>query len=165
MDNFYDILQVNNTSSFNDINLSYKNKLLKYIKLQQNETLSSDQIKEIKLLKVALYILTNPNLRTKYDILLKKQNNKNLSEETNKDFLPSNIMEDSNLDNVFNIDNTWMNQINNNNSNNKKNRVDANLLGERVFSLPNFAKKQNSTSDIDIDLRKPIQGREDRTKQ
>ena len=75
---------------------------------------------------------------------------------------------DNTLDSVFNIDNSWMSKHNNNNNtsdiNGKKIKVDANLLGDRVFSLPQFGKKQNHPSEIDMDLRKPLQGREDKTK-
>jgi DnaJ-class molecular chaperone len=159
MNNFYELLQVNNTSSVNDIISSYKNKLSIYSKSQENNNLSSDQIKEIKLLKTAFYVLSDNNLRIKYDILIKKQQ----EDKKNSDFLPCNMMEDSNLDSVFNIDNTWMNQIDKPTDNNKKNRVEPKLLSERVFSLPQYAKKQNNTLDNDNDLRKPLQGRENKT--
>ena len=162
MNNFYNLLQVNNTSSSHDIISSYKNKLSKYLHL--NNKLSSEQIKEIKLLKTALYILSNHHLKTKYDILIKKEEEQPIIQEENKniDFLPCNMMEDSNLDSVFNIDNTWMNEINKQNDNSKKNRVEPKLLSDRVFSLPQYAKKQNNTLDNDNDLRKPLQGRENK---
>lgn len=149
MENFYKLLEVSQNASNDMIMKGYKNKISNYIYLNN---LTSNNIKEIKALKTALYILTNNELREKYNVLIKQSENTPVA--VNHD-------DDNNLDSVFNIDNSWMKEANL--SNKKKDGVDSNLLGERVFSLPSYNKNQNNLSYLDSDIRKPIQGREDKT--
>ena len=196
MRDFYELLEISKNSSEQQIIKSYNNKLSKF---NTYKKILSEHVQEIKLLKTALYILTNTELKNNYDILLKRteeidsikidpniisqisnelSNNNtsinysekkvtftenSLHEDINNisDPVAGNMTNDDNLDSVFNIDNSWMNKINGNNGDNgKKNKVETNLLGDRVFSLSQFGKKQNYPSDIDTDLRKPLQGRE-----
>ena len=192
MDNFYNLLDIPYSASNKQIIMGYQNKISKYTYLKK---ISYEQVKEIKVLKTAVYILTNDNLKNSYNMLLKNQQyddtdsmyiNKNPilqhEQENNEpsqtkfDKLNStlqyvqenipepmgNMMEDT-LDSVFNVDNSWM-KNDNATITNKKARVDTNLLGDRVFSMPNYGKKQNYSSDIDAELRTPIQCREDKTK-
>jgi curved DNA-binding protein CbpA len=196
MRDFYELLEISKNSSEQQIIKSYNNKLSKF---NTYKKILSEHVQEIKLLKTALYILTNTELKNNYDILLKRteeidsikidpniisqisnelsNNNTSINysekkvtftenflhEDVNNisDPVAGNMTNDDNLDSVFNIDNSWMNKNNGNNGDNgKKNKVETNLLGDRVFSLPQFGKKQNYPSDIDTDLRKPLQGRE-----
>ncbi len=176
MGNFYNLLDIPYSASNKQIIMGYQNKISKYANLKN---ISSDQIKEIKALKTAIYILTNMKLKEAYDNLLNNENTINIQPNKNitisspppddtTDFLTNspvagNHMGDDTLDAVFNVDNSWMKQENNN-INNKKAGIDINLLGNRVFSLPNYAKKQNYSSDIDSELRKPKQCRDDKSK-
>jgi len=73
MYNFYEYLNISNTAEVLDIILAYKNKILSY---NQCDNFTERQIYEIKILKIALYILTNKNLRKKYDKLLILKNKK-----------------------------------------------------------------------------------------
>ncbi len=183
MGNFYNLLDVPYSASNKQIIMGYQNKISKYVNLKN---ISSEQIKEIKTLKTAIYILTNEKLKEAYDNLLHNENpininpininpinintknNISIHNDDSTDFLTNspvagNHMGDDNLDAVFNVDNSWMKQETSN-INNKKAGIDINLLGNRVFSLPNYAKKQNYSSDIDSELRKPKQCRDDKSK-
>ena len=158
MDNFYNLLDIPYSASKKQIIMGYENKISKYNAFKK---LSSEQIKEIKQLKTSLYILTDDNLRKKYDILIKKiPSHKNIL--VSNDPVAGNLENEDTFDSVFSVDNSWMK--NDTQSNNKKERVSSNLLGERVFSLPNYNKKQNYSSDVDTELRKPLQCRDDKTK-
>jgi DnaJ-class molecular chaperone len=158
MDNFYNLLDIPYSASKKQIIMGYENKISKYNAFKK---LSSEQIKEIKQLKTSLYILTNDNLRKKYDILIKKiPSPENIL--VSNDPVAGNLENEDTFDSVFSVDNSWMK--NDTQSNNKKERVSSNLLGERVFSLPNYNKKQNYSSDVDTELRKPLQCRDDKTK-
>jgi DnaJ-class molecular chaperone len=177
MDNFYILLEIPYDAMKDQIISSYKNKINKFNNFKK---ILQEHIKEIKLLKTALYILTNDELKRKYDILLsyKINNTTEIQEplaktskiisanEPNNIPVAGNHDEENTLDFVFNIDNSWMpKQNNSSDTNGKKIKVNANLLGDRIFSLPQYGKKQNQPSEIDMDLRKPLQGREDKTNQ
>lgn len=167
MDNFYILLGISYDASKEQIISSYKNKIDKFNNFKK---ILPEHVKEIKLLKTALYILTNETLKNKYNILLsyKINNTEKIScpsDEKNSDPVAMNHDNDNTLDSVFNIDNSWMPKHVSSDANGKKIKVNTNLLGDRVFSLPQFGKKQNHPSELDMDLRKPLQGREDKTKQ
>lgn len=161
MDNFYNLLDIPYSATKKQIVMGYQNKISKYNMFKK---LSSEQIKEIKQLKTAVYIFTNDNLKRNYDILLKKKSSSdNISSTiTNNEQEPvaGNLENEDTFDSVFSIDNSWMK--NNTETNNKKDRVASNLMGERIFSLPN--KKQNYSSETDSKLRIPLQCRDDKTK-
>lgn len=171
MENFYILLEISYDAMKEEIISSYKNKIDKFNNFKK---ILPEHVKEIKLLKTALYILTNETLKNKYDILLSyKLNNTEKSNrpsdivndipaEKISDPVAINHENDSTFDSVFNIDNSWMSKHNSSDTNGKKIKVDSNLLGDRVFSLPQFGKTQNHP--VDMDLRKPLQGREDKTK-
>jgi hypothetical protein len=65
------------------------------------------------------------------------------------------------MDVVFNVDNSWMNNINIPNDISKKNT--NNPISDRVFSLHQYAKQQDYPSELGNDLRIPQQGRVDKT--
>jgi len=167
MDNFYNLLDIPYSATKKQIVMGYQNKISKYNVFKK---VSSEQIKEIKQLKSAIYILTNDILRKNYDILLKKKSSSDnilpsiSSNITSNEQEPvaGNLDNEDTFDSVFSIDNSWMK--NNTDTNNKKDRVASNLMGERVFSLPNYNKKQNYSSEMDAKLRKPLQCRDDKTK-
>jgi len=80
--------------------------------------------------------------------------------------MPSDNNDDiNNMDVVFNLDNSWMNNINIPNDISKKNKnvPNNNPISDRVFSLNQYAKKQDNPSELGNDLRIPQQGRVDKT--
>jgi len=88
MDNYYQLLNINNNASFENINLAYENAISKYNNLT---FLLPQQITEIKKLKTALYVLTNPELKNKYDNQM-------------FNIKPHNIDNEDDFDSVFKID-------------------------------------------------------------
>ena len=115
-ENFYKLLEISHNASHDMIVKGYENKISNYINLNN---ITSHDIKEIKALKAAFYILTNNQLRERYNILLKQTENVPLA--VNHD-------DDNNLDSVFKVDNSWMKESNLSN-NKRKDGVDSNLLG------------------------------------
>jgi len=45
----------------------------------------------------------------------------------------------------------------------RRNKFENNSIGDRVFSMSHFNKRPGYSSDFEIELRKPLQGREDKT--
>jgi hypothetical protein len=143
MNNYYNYFDVKETATTKEIILAYENKITKYNNLK---TLSDVQMNELKLLRKGLYILSNDELREKYN---KKLFNIPVAE---------NHDEISSLDTVFNIDNSWMKTVNVEES--RKN-VEPNVLGNRIFSLSDL-NKSNFCTDSEIFLRKQQCGREEK---
>ena len=138
MDNYYQLLNINNNASFENINLAYENAISKYNNLT---FLLPQQITEIKKLKTALYVLTNPELKNKYD---------------NKMFniKPHNIDNEDDFDSVFKIDNSWMKD-----KQNITTKIEGNVISDRIFSLSHMNSRPGYSNDIDLEIRKPQQGR------
>jgi DnaJ-class molecular chaperone len=151
--NFYKLLEIPNIASQNEIILAYQNKIIKFNNIQ---ILSSNHINDIKMLKIALYVLLHPKLKHKYDnFILSQENNEPLAVNQN---------EDASLDTLFNVDNTWMNNKEKNIDNSlRRNKFENNSIGDRVFSMSHFNKRPGYSSDFEIELSKPLQGREDKT--
>jgi DnaJ-class molecular chaperone len=166
MDNYYNLLDITNLSSTKEISIAYENKIIQFNNIKN---LSQNQINDIKLLKTALYILTNPELRIIYDNILTKQLNTDKQSDTLDDlFNVDNNKQSVTFDELFNVDNSWMNnQINQSNQSNqeysRKNKFESNVFGDRIFSLSEFNKKPNYSSEFESELRKPQQGRVDKT--
>ena len=136
MENFYNLLKITPNSSRQDVINAYKNSIKRYTQLKM---LDSEQIQNIRSLKIALYVLCDDSLRLSYDNLLSKVDNIN----------PSNNEYDD-IDSQFNNDKSWMNnvnnmianQTNNNTSNNgRKNKGNNNMIGDRIFSLQELNKR------------------------
>lgn len=170
MSNFYELFEVLSNASTKEIIMAYENKITKYNNIKK---LSKEQIYEIKMLKIGLHILINPKLRDKYNLSIKNPINKQNQNESKKLSKPNNepmainSTNDDSLDSLFNIDNSWMKDVNINPDtaqSNKKNNFDTNI-GDRVFSLSNFNKRPGFSSDFEAELRKPLQGREDKSSQ
>lgn len=145
--NYYELFGINQLSNHNEIINAYKNKMNKFKNLNRFET---NQIIEIKIMKRGLYILLNKNLRDNYNKLI----------ITNTDPLPMNEDTNDSFDSVFNIDNSWMNTQKLKSDNDKKN--DNNMIGDRIFSLSSLQKKPGYSTNDEIFLRKPEQGRIDK---
>jgi len=143
--NYYNLLEINNISNQTEILNAYQNKIKKF---RNRNRYDNSEIFEIKLLKKALYILTNQKLKLKYDNILGLTNNRG-PEASNNDST-------DNLDSVFNIDNTWM-DTHKLTANVKKNEL--NNIGDRIFSLSSLNKKPGYSTNDEINLRKPLQGR------
>jgi DnaJ-class molecular chaperone len=164
--NFYELLEVMKSASTREILGAYENKITKFNNLSR---LSDDQINEIKMLKVALHVLITPELRTKYNRFVESKNKKQ-SKSSNKTDLSEpqavNQEMESSLDALFNVDNTWMQSDSRlNESSSRKNKFENNTIGDRVFSMSQFNKRPGYSSDFECELRKPLQGREDKTSQ
>ena len=138
MDDYYQLLNINKNSSFENINLAYENAINKYNNLT---FLLPQQISEIKKLKTALYILTNPELKNKYDNQL-------------SNIKPHNIDNDDDLDSVFKVDNDWMK-----NKHNITDKIAGNVISNRIFSLSHMNSRPGYSNDFDLEIRKPLQGR------
>jgi DnaJ-class molecular chaperone len=138
MDNYYELLNINNNASFENINIAYENAISKYNNLT---FLLPQQISEIKKLKTALYILTNPELKNKYDNKL-------------SNIKPYNIDNEDDFDSVFKVDNEWMK-----NKHNITNKIEGNVISDRIFSLSHMNSRPGYSNDIDLEIRKPLQGR------
>lgn len=138
MDDYYQLLNINKNASFENINLAYENAISKYNNLT---FLLPQQISEIKKLKTALYILTNPELKNKYDNQL-------------SNIKPHNIDNDDDLDSVFKVDNDWMK-----NKHNITDKIEGNVISNRIFSLSHMNSRPGYSNDFDLEIRKPLQGR------
>jgi len=169
--NFYDLFEIENTSEINDIISAYKNKISEFNNMEE---LSDEDISRIKLLKIGLYILITPKLRKIYDNKIKyvdntdskirNNNNEPYSTKSNNEPSALNEVENNNLDSLFNVDNSWMTKTEptNNSINKKKSLIEGNEIGDRIFSMKNITKATDTFSEFANNLRKPLQGREEK---
>ena len=58
--NFYKLLDITNLASKKEIKIAYQNKIIKFNNITK---LSDNQISDIKMLKIALYVLLNSELK------------------------------------------------------------------------------------------------------
>lgn len=158
MNNFYELFEILNSASTREIIMAYENKITKYNNLDK---LNDMQVYEIKMLKIGLHILTNPELRTKYNKVMGINSTRELV-KVNKEPTAVNEPNDLNLDSLFNVDNSWMKNHKENSDTSKKSRFETNI-GDRIFSLSELNKRPNYSSEFEASLRKPQQGREDKS--
>lgn len=147
MDNYYELFNLNKNANTKDIINAYENKINYY---NNCNNLSNEDINKIKIYKKGLYILTNSKLKNNYDNLLF---NNVMAQNENDD-------ESNNLDDLFKIDKSWMSQVNiNNESNNiKKQNIETNL-NNRIFDVSFINNRPGYSTDSEIKLRNPEQGR------
>jgi DnaJ-class molecular chaperone len=112
---YYQILELKYNATEKEINESYNNKIKKYFNLP---FLNENQKVEIKELKKAKFILSNTDLREKYDSIIFQE-----IEENNK------LKEKDTL--------------------NKKEKLDSQLMGNRIFSMINIMTPPQRNYDID----------------
>jgi DnaJ-class molecular chaperone len=112
---YYKILELNYNATEEEINDAYKNKIKKYFNLP---FLNDNQKIEIKELKKAKFILSNNDLRKKYDSIIFQE-----IEENNK------LKEKDTL--------------------NKKEKLDSEMMGNRVFSMIGIMTPPQRNYDID----------------
>jgi len=156
--NFYKLLDITHLASSNEIKMAYQKKITKFNNITK---LSNDQISDIKMLKIALYVLLNCKLRQKYDNYIKSVKIETISQSEPQAI---NQNEDETLDSLFNVDNTWMNSDQKTSDNSlRRNRFENNSIGDRVFSMSHLNKRPGYSTDFEIELRKPLQGREDKS--
>jgi len=156
--NFYKLLDITSLASSYEIKKAYQNKIKKFNNISK---LSDDQISDIKMLKMALYVLLNSELKEKYDNYIKSVKLKTVSQSEPEAI---NQNENETLDSLFNVDNTWMNNEQKTSDNSlRRNRFENNSIGDRVFSMSHLNKRPGYSSDFEIELRKPLQGREDKS--
>ena len=68
-EDLYEVLDAHFGSSIEEINQNYRNKIKIYSTiLRKNNKLDKEELWEVKLLKIARYILTNQKLKEKYDV-------------------------------------------------------------------------------------------------
>jgi len=158
--NYYDLFEIHYSASSKQILLAYENKITKFNNLP---FLTNEQINEIKLLKVGLYVLVNSELRNIYDKIIGIKKEQKQISHTTEPVAGNQNMPDS-LDSLFNVDNSWMksNESKTDNSG-RKGRNESNILGDRVFSMSQFNKRPGFSSDFETELRKPQQGRTDKS--
>jgi hypothetical protein len=170
MSNFYGLFEVYPNASIKEIVMAYENKITKFNNIKK---LTKEQIYEIKMLKIGLHILVNSELREKYNKTFKNlSDNKESNKESNKEAqvnepLALNSNNDDSLDSLFKVDNSWMKDVNiaaDSKQFSKKMGFETNI-GDRVFSMSNFNKRPGFSSDFESELRKPMQGREDKSSQ
>lgn len=156
--NFYKLLDITSLASSYEIKKAYQNKIKKFNNISK---LSDDQISDIKMLKMALYVLLNSKLKEKYDNYIKSVKLKTVSQSEPEAI---NQNENETLDSLFNVDNTWMNnEQKTSDKSSRRNRFENNSIGDRVFSMSHLNKRPGYSSDFEIDLRKQLQGREDKS--
>jgi DnaJ-class molecular chaperone len=112
---YYQILELKYNATEKEINESYNNKIKKYFNLP---FLNENQKVEIKELKKAKFILSNTDLKEKYDSIIFQE-----IEENNK------IKEKDTL--------------------NKKEKIDSEMMGNRVFSMIGIMTPSQRNYDID----------------
>jgi DnaJ-class molecular chaperone len=112
---YYKILELNYNATEEEINDAYKNKIKKYFNLP---FLNENQKVEIKELKKAKFLLSNNDLRKKYDSIIFQE-----IEENNK------LKEKDIL--------------------NKKEKLDSEMMGNRVFSMIGIITPPQRNYDID----------------
>ncbi len=155
--NYYDLFEIHSHASSKQILLAYENKITKFNNLH---SLTREQINEIKLLKVGLFVLLNSELRNTYDKII---GIKKGQKETSEPVAGNSNIPDS-LDSLFNVDNSWMKTTEKkSDSSGRKGRNESNMLGDRIFSLSEFNKRPGFSSDFETELRKPQQGRIDKS--
>ncbi len=154
--NYYNLFEIHPHASPKQILLAYENKITKFNNLH---SLGQEQINEIKLLKVGLFVLINGELRNIYDkIIGVKKEQKETEPIAGNENMPDS------LDSLFNVDNSWMKTSEKkSDSSGRKGRNESNILGDRIFSMSEFNKRPGFSSDFEIELRKPQQGRIDKS--
>ena len=151
--NYYEILNVPKNADNNIIINAYKQKISKYATIK---SLSNEDKNNIKILKIAQYILLNSDLRTKY----------------NKKILNNN--EINNIQGLFNDDSIFNYQLLNNNDNSslsyqdtttnekfnetRKNKISSSCISDRIFTTATLHNFHNPYL-YNIDIRKQEQTR------
>ncbi len=157
MMNYYELFEIPFSASSKQIIMAYENKITKFNNLMK---LSQEQVNEIKLLKVGLFILINEKLRNNYNKIIGLKKHESVSSEP----VAGNSNLPDSLDALFSVDNSWMkNQESNKSDTGRKGRNEINMIGDRVFSLSEFNKRPGFSSDFETELRKPQQGRIDKS--
>jgi len=121
MENYYNLLGINTDSTKNEIINAYNYKISKY---NNFDLFSNDNIKEIKSLKTALFILCNKKLRKKYNKLIK-----------NNDIKPYTLEDNNDLDSLFKIEpiTSFPEHKIFNPNDTKKNRSENTYVNDRTF--------------------------------
>ena len=120
MENYYDTLDIDKNSNSKEIEEAYKKKINDYKNLSY---LTDDKIKQIKKFKKAYFILSNNELRDKYDKILSKhilsEQKNNIEQKYNNHLIGERIFSLSTIQNKksknFDSENNLRNINNNNN--------------------------------------------------
>jgi hypothetical protein len=149
---YYDVLNVSPLDTTETIYKNYYNAISYY----NNPNLTEDQVFQIKFIKMALYVLTNETLKNKYNYYIYKKKLSTEPENSLKSFKEpennvsaNNDVEEQTLDNVFNVDNKWMNNTNINNNDDGK--LDNKIISNRVFDLTNIYDRKMKYDELKIE--------------
>jgi hypothetical protein len=186
---YYDVL---NVSPIDDNDTIYNN-YYELISNYNNPVLSDKEKSEIKFIKMALYVLTNENLKNKYNYYIYKEQNKkenslkdfkqsvdnnndvnnnindvnnninqvnnntnqvnnntNQFSNENKVFIPANELSNDNLEQVFNVDNTWMANMDKIKMTDKNDKLDNRIISDRIFDLSNLYDRKVNYDELKI---------------
>ena len=126
-EDLYDVLEVHMGSTKKEIIEQYKNKIESYSnKIREGVRLGEEELWEVKLLKISKYVLTNPELREKYNV----SRIINSTEEDEQSQHSQN--NDSNIQNT-NPHNKYLDYDNGNVSSRKDNSLNLDQLSNRQF--------------------------------
>ena len=158
--NYYKLIGIDiNKEDINDIELIINLCNKKLSSYKYLPFLNSNQQLEYKELQKAKYIFMNEELKNKYDnIIFKKYVKQNIHTHTKTNTFEA--YQDSNLDNLFSLNvkdsqssNSSNNTHNNTNSDNtnskKKEKINNNLVGDRIFSMVGIINNPQPNTEID----------------
>jgi hypothetical protein len=154
--NYYKLIGIDmNNDNINNIELIINLCNKKLSSYKYLPFLNSNQQLEFKELQKAKYIFMNEDLKNKYDnIIFKKHIKHNINTNTNTNTNTFEAYQDSNLDNLFSLNVNNSNSTNNNtnldNSNSKKKeKINNNLVGDRIFSMVGIINNPQPNTEID----------------
>lgn len=136
MKDYYKILNINYNMSTDNITVIYNNKLNEY---KKNPFLSSSDKKNIKELREAYFVLSDPKNRSIYDTYIKKINSE--KQNNTNEFSTMNRFLESHNPNYESFDNAQFSNDNINNNQLNINIVDASEILRPKYS---FVEKYNN---------------------
>ncbi len=170
---YYDVLNVSPIDDNDTIYNNYYEIISKY----NNPVLTDKDKSEIKFIKMALYVLTDENLKNKYNYYIYKEQNKkenslkdfkqsednntqslsdvkdmynNDNNNNNKVFIPANELSNDNLEQVFNVDNSWMGNMDKIKMTDKNDKLDNRIISDRIFDLSNLYDRKVNYDELKI---------------
>jgi DnaJ-class molecular chaperone len=159
MKNYYELLDIPYNASITQIRSAYQFNISQFNNLP---FFTDENIAQVKEYKKALYILSNSNLRQLYNIKLEASIQNNVDKE---EFNYEPEVQGANTFDTFDTFDKTLNSSNiigdidsKNASEIKKNKLNANIIGERIFSLSHL-NKIPVLNDFHLKLRKPENGR------
>jgi hypothetical protein len=130
---FYKSLDVNLDSDNTEIIKQYKNKLEQYqIKIYNGHKLNEKDLYEVKLLKIAKYVLVNKQLRDNYNVLRINDSTYDITNDSTYD-ITNDFTYDITNDSTYDITNKFLEYKTNNVPLRKDKHINFEQLSERQF--------------------------------